>query len=142
MDKEIFPSLEKILRNINRAINTVLRKEASKMDINLTQFYILTHLNHHPLIPIGELSRQFELSPSTVTAHMDVLEGKGLTEREREDEDRRVVKVNLTEKGRAFVAGLIESRTQVLREALVGVEEKRLKEIEDTLNFLLEKLGV
>ncbi len=141
MDKEIFSRLEQILRNINRAINTVLRKEASKMGLNLSQLYILMYLNSHPLIPIGELSHQFDLSPSTVTVHMDTLESKGLAERIREVEDRRVVKVNLKEKGKNFIAGIIESRIHVLREALTGVEDNKLKEIEENLIFLLDKLS-
>lgn len=141
MDTDLFAELELTLRNINKAINTVLRKEASKMEINLSQFYILLYLYNNPLVPIGELSRQFELSPSTVTAHMDSLEAKKLTRRLREDEDRRVVQVELTERGKDFVEILIDSRIQVLRNALEGLEAEKLKDIKDNLNFMLKKLG-
>ncbi|MBT9164139.1 MAG: putative HTH-type transcriptional regulator YusO [candidate division WS2 bacterium] len=140
MDINYFKRIEKILRNINRIMNVELRREATRMDINLTQFYILTFLTSYPLSPIGELSRKFELSPSTMTAHMDILESKGFITRIREDEDRRVVKLDLTPEGKTFINNLVASRVEVLRKALLNLDEQKYLDIEEVLSYLEGKL--
>jgi len=50
--------------------------------------------------PIGELGRNARVKRSTITDMVDRLERDGIAERFREDGDRRVVKVRLTDKGK------------------------------------------
>jgi DNA-binding MarR family transcriptional regulator len=50
--------------------------------------------------PIGELGRNARVKRSTITDMVDRLERDGVAERIRDDGDRRVVKVRLTEKGK------------------------------------------
>ncbi|MBT9130229.1 MAG: putative HTH-type transcriptional regulator YusO [candidate division WS2 bacterium] len=140
MDINYFNRIEKILRNINHIMNVELRRAASRLDINLTQFYILTFLTSYPLSPIGELSRKFELSPSTMTAHMDILESKGFIVRIREGDDRRVVKLDLTLEGKSFINNLVENRVEVLKKALLNLDQQKHQDIEEVLSYLEGKL--
>jgi len=50
--------------------------------------------------PIGELGKNARVKRSTITDMVDRLESEGIAERLRENGDRRVVKVQLTEKGK------------------------------------------
>jgi DNA-binding MarR family transcriptional regulator len=50
--------------------------------------------------PIGELGRNARVKSSTMTDMIDRLEKDGIAERIRDEGDRRVVKVRLTEKGK------------------------------------------
>lgn len=142
MDKNYFIRLEQILRNINRAMNVELRRLVSRKDINLTQFYILTFLTTHPMSPIGELSRKFELSPSTMTAHIDTLEAKGFITRIRVEDDRRVVRLDLTPEGKTFIGKIIESRIKILRKALANLDRQTYAELEKVISYLEGKLLV
>jgi len=49
---------------------------------------------------IGELRKNARVKRSTISVMVDRLERDGIAERFREDGDRRIVKVRLTEKGR------------------------------------------
>ncbi|MBW1856166.1 MAG: MarR family transcriptional regulator, partial [Deltaproteobacteria bacterium] len=50
--------------------------------------------------PIGELGRNARVKSSTMTDMIDRLEKEKIVERIRDDGDRRVVKVRLTDKGK------------------------------------------
>ena len=50
--------------------------------------------------PIGELGRNARVKSSTITDMVDRLECDGIAERFKDDGDRRVIKVRLTEKGK------------------------------------------
>lgn len=49
--------------------------------------------------PIGELGRNARVKSSTITDMVDRLERDGIAERFRDNGDRRIIKVRLTEKG-------------------------------------------
>lgn len=51
----------------------------------------------------GELAKQADLSPASMTTMLDHLEEAGVVTRRRSDEDRRVVVVALTEHGQQLV---------------------------------------
>ena len=61
--------------------------------------------------PIGELGKNARVKSSTMTDMIDRLEQDGIVERIRDDGDRRVVKVRLTDKGKKMYdkfVGLVE----------------------------------
>lgn len=74
--------------------------------------------------PIGELGRSARVKSSTITDMIDRLERDGLAERIRDNGDRRVVKVQLTDKGK-----------QTRRE----FSQKRRKEVEALFSKLNEE---
>jgi DNA-binding MarR family transcriptional regulator len=52
----------------------------------------------------GEISRETDLNPASVTGMLDQLEAQGFIARERSQTDRRVVEVTLTEDGATALA--------------------------------------
>lgn len=74
--------------------------------------------------PIGELGRSARVKSSTITDMIDRLERDGLAERTRDNGDRRVVRVQLTDKGK-----------QTRRE----FSQKRRKEVEALFSELNEE---
>ena len=65
----------------------------------------------------GTLARVAGLNPATVTGMVDHLEHLGLVERRRDDQDRRVCYLSLTEAGRAQVAAKERRWHETLRAA-------------------------
>ena len=65
-----------------------------------SQFEILTVLSEEGEIPLSRLSERLCCACSNVTGIVDRLERDGLVKRERSLEDRRVIQLALTEKGR------------------------------------------
>ncbi len=56
--------------------------------------------------PIGELGRNARVKSSTITDMVDRLERDGIAERFKEDGDRRVIKVRLTDERQKDPAGI------------------------------------
>jgi len=77
--------------------------------------------------PIGELGRNARVKSSTMTDMIDRLERDGIAERIRDDEDRRVVKVRLTKKGKKIKREFVQKSRKDVEAAFskLGEEEKR-----------------
>jgi len=83
--------------------------------------------------PIGELGRNARVKSSTMTDMIDRLEKEGIAERIRDNGDRRVVKVRLTDKGKKIKRQFsVKMRTGV-EEAFAQLTEKEKKALLDHL---------
>lgn len=84
-----------------------MRDPLADLHANLTgpQIHVLANLGvvGHPL-PMHELAHQINASSPAMTGIVDRLERQGLVQRVRNDDDRRVVLISLTDDGRAAVA--------------------------------------
>ena len=88
------------LRRIFKAIQDYSQEVSASFGITGPQLWALKTLSEYESLPLGELSRKMYLHPSTVTGVVDRLEAKGYVLRDRDREDRRVVNVRLTDKGK------------------------------------------
>ena len=71
-----------------------------------SQFDLLSALFEEGAIPLNRLSERLCCACSNVTGLVDRLERDGLVRRERSLEDRRVILLSLTDKGRELLAGV------------------------------------
>jgi len=81
---------------------------------------------------MSDLARDLSLALSTATNLIDKLVGKGLAERTRVDEDRRIVQVGLSEKGKLVYTSFLESQLamgQSMLEALSPGEREIFLEL-------------
>jgi DNA-binding MarR family transcriptional regulator len=67
---------------------------------------------------MSDLARDLNLALSTATNLIDKLVAKGLVERTRVDEDRRIVQVGLSEKGRLVFTSFLECQLAMGRSML------------------------
>jgi DNA-binding MarR family transcriptional regulator len=84
----------------------------------------------------GELSAKLELSSGAMTNRIDRLEEDGLVERRRDPDDRRGVRVALTDTG--LEAWVESTNTQAIKEKLIASALSKTEQHE--LNSLLRKL--
>jgi DNA-binding MarR family transcriptional regulator len=122
---------------VHAALRTIVRQlfgvDDSMLDLPLRQFKVCLAL-YGESHSMSEIGRELSLSPSAVTQVSDRLERRGLIERVFLDEDRRVRKLRLTEKGQQLVrlreqkqlgkiADVLESlESDELRKAIAGLE--------------------
>jgi len=88
-------------------------------------------------VTAGRLARDAELNPASITAMVDQLESQGLVQRRRDDHDRRVCWVSLTEQGRAEVAEKEARWSQRLAEAFEDMPDRDL----EAASLALERLA-
>lgn len=80
-------------------------------------------------LTMGELSTACGVEMSTVTSQIDALVELGLVERQRNEQDRRVVRVRLTKKGQEQFLKLKEEFTKVLYNLLSKLTENNQEHV-------------
>jgi MarR family 2-MHQ and catechol resistance regulon transcriptional repressor len=70
-----------------------------KLGLTPPQFYVLATIGYAGGLPFGEIGAKMMVTVSNLTGIVDRLEEKKLVSRKRDENDRRVVHVVLTEKG-------------------------------------------
>jgi len=102
-DREARPELDDILQTVvelyaeNRRITKELAARASLTGPQLTVVKMLEQMGD---LSLSELSDAIRAQNSTVTGIVDRMEREEVVERVRSTDDRRVVRIHLTEKGR------------------------------------------
>lgn len=124
-----------------RAASTVrarLDEHLREIGITELQLGVLEALLHLGPLCQHELGRKQLTSRANVTLLVDRLEDRGWVRRERDAEDRRSVRVRLTEEGRRFIEEIFPRHLLRIREAL---DVLSLSEQEE-LGRLCRKLGL
>ncbi|MBW2095032.1 MAG: MarR family transcriptional regulator [Deltaproteobacteria bacterium] len=113
-----------------RKMSKITREKVAPYGLTTTQFFLLTALYEEDGIFISGLARKVALDKATLTGMLDRLERDGLTERRADPEDRRAIRIHLTEKAEA----LRDELTELYHEnngmflALLDQEERRIFE--------------
>ncbi|MFT3851943.1 MAG: MarR family transcriptional regulator [Ilumatobacteraceae bacterium] len=100
-----------------RAVRERLEESLSVAGISVPQWVVLKSVGDEPELSQRELADRVLVTGSTLTHHLDRLEREGLIERTRDADDRRVIRISLTEAGK-------HRRTEL--EAIVAAHEERL----------------
>jgi DNA-binding MarR family transcriptional regulator len=101
---------ENALQGLDQAVSELLGADRRlrgrlKGDLTVTHIRALAWLSRNGGTGTpGEIARETDLNPASVTGMLDQLEAQGMIARERSRADRRVVEVMLTEHGRSTVA--------------------------------------
>lgn len=91
------------LRRIFKSIQDYSQEVSNEFGITGPQLWILKIISGNENPSLGELSKRMYLHPSSITGLVDRLEKKGYVLRDRGQEDRRVIKVQLTLEGKKLV---------------------------------------
>ena len=100
-----------------------------RMGVSMTQLHVLSMLHAHGDLPMSRLAEMTDVSLSNTTGLVDRIEERGLVERVRVPEDRRVVLVRLTDAGRELLESIEVLRTEMLRRILGNLDEERLERV-------------
>lgn len=89
-------------------------------------------------VTVSEISSYLQISSPTVTPLIKSLEAQGLVHRYNDQEDRRVVRVRLTEEGSRFTKKARKSRLRRFQELKDFLGEERSQEFIDTLEMVYQ----
>jgi len=137
------PAFEKEIVEIDRLIRLVsliVRKRGrdilGNFDITPPQFNALLALADFGSLTMGELCEKLYLACSTATDLIDRMERNGLIERQRDQNDRRVIRLKITERGQGIIEKVIEARYVYLTNVLASVTAEEKRSIVCALNQL------
>jgi len=128
-----------------RMIDYIIRKKGREIlnDFNITgpQFTALQWLISDEQMTIGELSQKMSLACSTITDLIDRMEKSKLVLRTRDEQDKRVVRLQVQPVGHDLVKKVLEKRQMYLSEKLSAFNEKDKRFLSDSLKALHEAMG-
>lgn len=117
-------------KNAYRSLERRKGRETHHLDgsgVSQAQFELLVELRKNGPTAVGELAHSAGLSAASVSQMVDRLSDQGHVERVRSEEDRRIVKVELSEQGKAAIDPIVERWRQSWLKALEGVSENDLE---------------
>jgi DNA-binding MarR family transcriptional regulator len=123
-----------LLYRISQGINKLIREKAKEHEVSSTQIQTVIFLSGaHPRNKnVTSITRRLQIAQPTASRVIDSLVDKGLVARERSENDRRKVKLELTDKGNS-IAESINEISQVLQETVQGLTEERQREFSQDL---------
>ncbi len=128
--------IERLLRHVAFIIKKRGRDILVDFGITTPQFGALLALREQPNMTMGELCEKLFLACSTATDLIDRMEKNGFLERNRDEQDRRVIRLVISEKGHQVIKEVIEAR----RRYVASMLEKLDPDETEQLGTSLEKL--
>jgi MarR family transcriptional regulator for hemolysin len=107
---------------VSRAFNDVLAEAGGSLPVWL----VLSSLKQEHRRTQLELARAIGIEGPTLTRHLDGLEESGLVVRHRDIDDRRAVRVELTEAGERLYAALLKDVIAFNKRLTAGLSEQEL----------------
>ena len=114
-----------------------LEGDLEKAGLTPPQFYVLATIGYAGELPFGEIGAKMMVTVSNLTGIVDRLEEKKLVLRKRDENDRRVVHVVLTDKGAKLYTTAIPLFEQSIARIFAGMKKPEQKE----LSAILRKLN-
>ncbi|HTT11920.1 MAG TPA: MarR family transcriptional regulator [Burkholderiaceae bacterium] len=116
---------------------TMIRREVevrmAEHDLTDAQWKPLMLLKNGRASTAIEIAREMDIDAGAVTRMLDRLEAKGMIERVRSDEDRRVVHLRLTRSGEATAGQVPHVLAAVNNDFLRGLTEAEFKQLRKLL---------
>ncbi len=131
-DDARFRAAEDAIAGLGQAVGSlrcVGSQRLVRLGISMTHFHVLTLLRHHDAMPMGRLAEILDASMSSATGIIDRMEERGLVERVRVPDDRRVVLVRPTATGLALVDEAEFVRSDIIRAALERMSTGALEQL-------------
>jgi DNA-binding MarR family transcriptional regulator len=130
--KEYVNQVIALLPDLAKAFRTDKPQEVLHMDISLPEIFVLGRLSSNEEPSMSELGRGISMDLSTLTRTVDKLVKKEFVVRKPDPEDRRVVRVAMTAKGRKIINRFEEQRKKHIESIL---HQMTSPEIRDLLNI-------
>jgi DNA-binding MarR family transcriptional regulator len=137
-DKQIIKDIVGSIRRLIRAVSIDSVKMSRQFSLTAPQSGVLRSLNARGPISSAELSRELCVTPSNITGIIDRLEKKGLVQRNRQEDDRRIALIHLTDGGKALSKGLPDPIETRLISALSDMRPGKVEELRDSLVTVLK----
>lgn len=131
-------------RKISESMNNAFCPVCEHYGLTMLQVRILVELYRCGSHTVGSLAESTSVAGANVSAMCKKLEGKGLLERLRNQDDERVVKLALTQMGQGIVLEIDTSLNKKFLQQMEGESEETLDDIIlglKKLDTLLQKIS-
>ena len=131
-------SIGYLMRNIISHVAQSVELQLAHTDLTNAQWIPLYKLYKKDASTVAELARACELDNGATTRLLDRLEAKGLCQRIRSEQDRRVVNIQLTPAGSAAAAEIPPALCEVQNAHLAGFSVEEYETLKAYLRRILD----
>lgn len=126
-----------LIKRVMQSVLLQIDRRLAPHDLTHAQWLPLYRLARGEAVTTAELARDQAQDPGAMTRAIDRLEAKGLVQRERSQQDRRVVVLELTEAGRAAARLVPPVLAEVLNAHLAGFSRAEWQQLIDLLQRMV-----
>jgi len=130
------------IRRVFQVLTEQSKKAESATSLTSSQLWVIKILKETSPRKVSDLALRMYLHPATMVGLLDRLEAKGLVTRTRSEKDRRVVHIDLTDKGRELEIHSPEVVQTLLVHGLESLTAQKLALISEGLEQVVRILGV
>lgn len=137
---QLFGRIQRLAVVVEKAV----KANAAKHGLDVGEFDVLTTLQRSGppyALTAGTFLKASMVSSGTITNRIDKMEAKGLVKRVRDGEDRRTVKIHLTEHGHEVTRSVFTDHLANYARLLADVDRDLVDNAAEALRPVLEALG-
>ena len=121
-----------------RGMKKMLDSELNKYSVSSSQYTVLNTLMEDDGLSLSEIGKRVSIDKPAVTGIADRMEKDGLVERRRTSQDRRVIQLFMTEKGRALAEKTEGIATQIDQKLVNVLTPAEVSQFRHMLNRIWE----
>ncbi len=132
LPSDIKPEIDAIFEAIvylSTESRRITKELARRADLTGPQLTVLKMLEGVGDLSLSDLSERIRAQNSTVTGIIDRMEREGLVVRARSTEDRRVIKIRLTERGAKIARDIAVEPMEIFRSALDSLTPAEMRDL-------------
>jgi DNA-binding MarR family transcriptional regulator len=131
-------------RVVLREMKCVGSQRLLRRGVSMAHLHVMSMLERHGEMAMSRVAEALDVSLSNATGLVDRMEERGVVERIRVADDRRVVNVRLTAAGRRALADLEVFRDEAIRRIVNQLDERQITRLAaclDDLNAAVTKVS-
>ena len=114
-----------LLQKIMKVLHARGRKTLMEEELTLPQYYALSLLSKKGFWKMSDLKEKLFITGAGATRIADYLVKEGLVKRSRLDQGRRIVNIEITDKGKRVIERVLRQRRDYLASILKKIGQKR-----------------
>jgi DNA-binding MarR family transcriptional regulator len=126
-----------LLKRVGNQLTSMLDRALAEYEMTHAQLGIFLKLHHGHANTAADLARELMADTGAMTRMLDRLEDKGFVKRTRSSEDRRVVQVVLTPKGKQLADQMTQVAIDTLNHNLRGFSAAEIAQFKDFLHRMI-----
>ncbi len=126
--------------SLSRLMKGTMSFQCTVVHLSLLQIEALIYIMKNNDCQMREIAERFKIEMPTATSLINKLCIMKLTKRISDKKDRRIVRINLTEKGKQLLDEAMEERSKKIHKLLIHIPENDKKELLRIIQTVLVNL--
>jgi DNA-binding MarR family transcriptional regulator len=135
------PRISYIVGRLDRALSLAVEERVAEHGLTLPQYTALSVLRMTSGLSNAQLARRTFVRPQSMMQVISALESSGLIERAPDEHHRRILRTEITPRGRDVLAACDRSVTQMEKTMLADLSREQRDDFRDALLSCVRRLG-